>query len=459
MFESHSQAIYELLAEGTSGAAAELLENAQNEHLETGKPMADTVVDVGFISRDALLRRVAAHLGWEYYPAVEGLVSSVMAQTINSELARNYGVVPCRTDGRRIDLLALDPFNHQIVDDLTFSLDREVRLVVADPKLVETLILQHYGEDTTSLAELLAEIEPANYAADEVDVSTTDLESMAGQTPIIRFVNLVLAQAIRDQASDIHFEPFEHEFKIRYRIDGALYDMTPPPIQLALPIASRIKVLANLNIAERRVAQDGRIKITLAGRAVDLRVSTLPTQFGESVVLRLLDQSSVQLELSQLGLPQEIGSAIEEIFHRPNGIFIATGPTGSGKTTTLYSGLRTINTSEVKILTVEDPVEYEIDGIMQVPINAQIGLTFALALRAFLRQDPDVIMVGEIRDLETAQVSIQAALTGHLVLSTLHTNDAPGAITRLIDMGVDPFLITSTLEAVLAQRLVRRICR
>lgn len=352
----------------------------------------------------------------------------------------------------------MDPFNQQIVDDLTFSLGREIRLVVADPDAIEAQILFHYGEDRASLDELLTEIEPEDFAAQGDDISTTDLETMAGQTPIIRFVNLVLAQAIRDHASDIHFEPFETEFKIRYRIDGALYEMTPPPQQLALPIASRIKVLANLNIAERRIAQDGRIKITLAGRAVDLRVSTLPTQFGESVVLRVLDQSAVQLDLAQLGLPEDIAGEFAEVIRRPNGIFVVTGPTGSGKTTSLYSGLREINTPDVKILTAEDPVEYEIDGIMQVPVVPQIGLTFAAALRSFLRQDPDVIMVGEVRDLETAQVAIQASLTGHLVLSTLHTNDAPGAVTRLIDMGVEPFLIASTLEAVLAQRLVRRVC-
>ena len=290
------------------------------------------------------------------------------------------------------------------------------------------------------------------------ELTETDIEQLAGQTPIIRFVNLVLGQAIRDQASDIHFEPFEHEFKIRYRIDGALYEMAPPPKALALPIISRLKVLANLNIAERRLPQDGRIKLTIAGRAVDLRVSTLPTQFGESVVLRVLDQSAVQLELGQLGLPAAIQAGVEEIIRRPNGIFIVTGPTGSGKTTTLYSCLKMLNTIDAKLLTVEDPVEYEIDGIMQVPVNLAAGLTFARALRTFLRQDPDIVMVGEIRDLETAQIAIQASLTGHLVLSTLHTNDAAGAVTRLVDMGIEPFLLASTLEAVLAQRLVRRIC-
>jgi type IV pilus assembly protein PilB len=291
------------------------------------------------------------------------------------------------------------------------------------------------------------------------DLNANDLEAMAGQGPIIKLVNVILAEAIRNKASDIHFEPFEHEFKIRYRIDGSLYEMSPPGKNLALPITSRIKVLANLNIAERRIPQDGRIKLTIGGRPVDLRVSSLPTQFGESVVLRVLDQGAVQLDISQLGMPEDVLEGISEIVKRPNGIFIVTGPTGSGKTTTLYSALRIVNTPDIKLLTAEDPVEYEIEGIMQVPVNHGVGLTFAAALRSFLRQDPDVIMVGEIRDLETAQISIQASLTGHLVLSTLHTNDAPGAVTRLVDMGVEPFLIGSSLEAVLAQRLVRRICK
>jgi len=458
MFESHSQAIHELLIRGVDPIAASRLDDALMEHQATGKPLAEVVVDLGLITRSGVLAKVAEYLGWEFLELHDQVLAPDLVAALRPEEARNYGVIPVASSERRIDLLAVDPFNHQVVDDLAFSLGREVRLVVGDPVKVAALIRRYYGEDTTSLEELLAEIAPEEFLTDPHDVSTTDLESMAGQTPIIRFVNLVLTQAIKDQASDIHFEPFEHDFKIRYRIDGALYEMTPPPRQLALPIASRIKVLANLNIAERRTAQDGRIKITLSGRTVDLRVSTLPTQFGESVVLRVLDQSVVQLDLEQLGLPADVDAGFNEVIRRPHGIFVVTGPTGSGKTTTLYSGLRSINSPDVKVLTAEDPVEYEIDGIIQVPVNAAIGLTFAAALRSFLRQDPDVIMVGEIRDLETAQVSIQASLTGHLVLSTLHTNDAPGAITRLIDMGVEPFLIASTLEAVLAQRLVRRVC-
>jgi type IV pilus assembly protein PilB len=295
-------------------------------------------------------------------------------------------------------------------------------------------------------------------AAPEI-MTVENIAAMAGEAPVIRFVNLVLFQAIRDRASDIHFEPFEEMFKIRYRVDGALYEMAPPPKHLALPVTSRIKVMANLNIAERRIPQDGRIQMSIAGRPVDLRVSTLPTQFGESVVLRVLDRSVVNLDLATLGMPKEIFDEVCSIIERPNGIFIVTGPTGSGKTTTLYSCLGRINTIDSKLLTAEDPVEYEIEGIMQVPINPAVGLTFGRALRAFLRQDPDIILVGEMRDLETAQIAIQSSLTGHLVFSTLHTNDAAGAITRLLDMGVEPFLVSSTLEAVLGQRLVRKICK
>jgi len=284
-----------------------------------------------------------------------------------------------------------------------------------------------------------------------------DIES-ASSAPIIKYVNTVLAQAIQARASDIHFEPFEHEFKIRYRVDGALYEMSPPPRSLSTAIASRIKVMSNLNIAERRIPQDGRIQTTMAGRQVDLRVSTLPTQFGESIVLRVLDRSTVKLDLAAIGLPPRIYEYVCAVIEKPNGIFIVTGPTGSGKTTTLYACLNRINTTDSKLLTAEEPVEYELDGIQQVPINEGIGLTFARCLRAFLRQDPDRIMVGETRDLETAQIAIQASLTGHLVFTTLHTNDAPGAVARLIDMGVEPFLIASSLEGVLGQRLVRRIC-
>ncbi len=345
-------------------------------------------------------------------------------------------------------------------EDLRFAMGKDINVVVAPIGQIEDRIKRHYGSDDSSMEEILKQLgESGEMLALRGEAgSASDVEAEANATPIIRFVDLILFQAIQDRASDIHFEPFENEFKIRYRVDGALYEMAPPPHHLALPVISRVKVMANMNIAERRLPQDGRIQKNMAGRTVDLRVSTLPTQFGESVVLRVLDRSTVDLDIESLGMPDYIRDYVLEIINRPNGIFIVTGPTGSGKTTTLYSCLRKINTIDSKLLTAEEPVEYDLEGIVQLPVNEAIGLTFARALRAFLRQDPDRIMVGETRDLETAQISIQASLTGHLVFTTLHTNDAPGAITRLVDMGVEPFLISSTLEAVLGQRLLRSIC-
>ncbi len=459
MFETHDNDILELCREHQLIAPAEL-EAADDEHKATGKPLADVLVELGYITRADLIKKVAAHLGLPYIEEMPVIPGEVV-NSIDGDLARAYNVLPIRFDGQTLDVVASDPFNPNIAADLSFAIGKSVRITISDPVRVEALVKLHYGEDVSTLEDLLHDLSGEKKAAavGAEEISEKDLEAMAGQTPIVRFVNLVLNQAIRDKASDIHFEPFEHEFKIRYRIDGALYEMSPPPKQLATPITSRVKVLANLNIAERRIPQDGRIKLTIANRAVDLRVSTLPTQFGESVVLRVLDQSAMQLDLTQLGLPADVFTGINEIIHRPNGIFIVTGPTGCGKTTTLYSALRVINSPDLKLLTAEDPVEYEIEGIMQVPVNHTVGLTFAAALRSFLRQDPDVIMVGEVRDLETAQIAIQASLTGHLVLSTLHTNDAPGTITRLIDMGLEPFLLASSVEAVLSQRLLRRVCQ
>jgi len=458
MFEVHHTAVLEFVR------ARSLLDDQQltvieAEHEATGRSVLVIALDSGWLERTDLWRELGDYLGVAHLDKCPTTLPVTGDELVSADIARTYGVAPWRSDSTTIDLLSVDPFNTRIVEDLTFALGRDVSLVVADPVEIAALIKRHYGEDEATLNELLADIERVGEEIEEKDFSVTELEAFAGQAPIVRFVNLVLSQAIKDKASDIHFEPFESDYKIRYRVDGALYEMAPPPKHLAWPIASRLKVLANLNIAERRVPQDGRIKITLGGRPVDLRVSTLPTQFGESVVLRVLDQGAVQLDLGELGIPDSIEKSIREIIHRPNGIMIVTGPTGSGKTTTLYSALRELNQAERKLLTAEDPVEYEIEGVMQVPINPGIGLTFGRALRTFLRQDPDVIMVGEIRDLETAQIAIQASLTGHMVLATLHTNDAAGAVTRLVDMGVEPYLISSSLEAVLAQRLVRKICR
>jgi type IV pilus assembly protein PilB len=357
-----------------------------------------------------------------------------------------------------------DPLNVGRIDELGYVVKKDIQLVVADPAQIAKAIEKYYPEENESFTDLLKELGSDTEIAKEVsEFEVTDdatmMARLADQAPIIRFVNLVLFQAVQDRASDIHFEPFETEFKIRYRVDGALYEMSPPPKQLALPVISRLKVMANLNISERRLPQDGRISYNMGNRMIDLRVSTLPTQFGESVVLRVLDRAAVSLEIESLGFPKYLYDYVVEAIQRPNGIIITTGPTGCGKTTTLYSCLRRVNTIDSKLLTAEDPVEYDIEGIMQVAINEAVGLTFSRALRSFLRQDPDIIMVGEMRDLETAQISIQASLTGHLVLSTLHTNDSPGAITRLIDMGVEPFLISSTLVAAIGQRLVRTTCK
>jgi type IV pilus assembly protein PilB len=463
MFEGEAQVITELVQQRRILDAQQFAE-VREEHERTGKPLSQIIVDFGLMSEEQLLKMVAEHLGIGYSDLANLDLPSSLVKAMPSFAARMYGAVPVQIEGDTITVAILDPYNPRLVEELTFVLNKNVMLAVAPPKQIEALINRYYGEESESMKEMLEEMETQLSSTESLESlvkksGTAGLEEMASQAPIVRFVNLVLYQAIQDRASDIHFEPFEDEFKIRYRVDGALYEMAPPPKHLALPVTSRLKVMANLNIAERRLPQDGRIQMSIAGRPVDLRVSTLPTQFGESVVLRVLDRSVVALELENLGMPKEILEKIVEIIEKPHGIFIVTGPTGSGKTTTLYSCLKRINTIDSKLLTAEDPVEYDIEGIMQVAINEAVGLTFARALRAFLRQDPDRIMVGEMRDLETAQIAIQAALTGHLVFTTLHTNDAAGAITRMIDMGVEPFLISSTLEAILAQRLVRTICK
>ncbi len=458
MFKEHNRELCEILKNSCT-ISSDQLSDLRESQLVTGKTIATLAIDSGYITKENLLRDIANHLQWEYLENLPTEIPDDLLSVIPVEAARAYAIVPVKADSASVDLVAKDPFNSHIVEELTFSLNKEIRLIVSAPDDVEKLFLSSYGEDKITVNELLDKIN-SDYQEkiNDDELSDTELNAKANDAPIVKFVNLILTQAIKDEASDIHFEPFDNQFQIRYRIDGALYEMTPPPVNLAIPVISRIKVLANLNIAERRIPQDGRINITIAGRLVDLRVSTLPTQFGESVVLRVLDKSVVNLDIEQLGMPEEVLTYVKKVANRPNGIFIVTGPTGSGKTTTLYSALKNVNREEIKILTIEDPVEYEIDGIMQVGINNQSGLDFSRALRAFLRQDPDKILVGEIRDLETARIAVQASLTGHLVMSTLHTNDAPGAITRLIDMGLEPYLISASLESVLSQRLVRKIC-
>ncbi len=432
------------------------------EVFNSGKPIEQVIVDSGVLTEEQFYHLVAESLGTEIVDLSTYDGNSQTLHLIPTGLARLHGALPVGAAQNTIYVALIDPLNTQVAEDLRFSLNRDIQIVVAPPAQVRRLIAEYYGAEVSSMEDILAqlgdntEVTLAEGAAEEFNAQLVAQEANAA--PIIRFVDLILDKAISARASDIHFEPFELEFKIRYRVDGALYEMDPPPRHLALPVISRVKVLADLNIAERRLPQDGRIQRIVNGKQVDLRVSTLPTAFGESVVLRVLDRSSVNLELETLGMPDYIYNHILQVIEKPNGIFIVTGPTGSGKTTTLYSCLRKINSIDSKLLTAEDPVEYEIDGIIQVPIQEGIGLTFGRVLRAFLRQDPDRILVGETRDTETAQIAIQASLTGHLVFTTLHTNDSTGAVTRLVDMGVEPFLISASLECVLAQRLIRRIC-
>jgi len=420
----------------------------------SGKEMAELLADYQIIQhRDDIWPLVATELGAEMVDLHGWTPPEAILALIPAGTARLHGALPVNFDEAGLHIALVDPLNPQTVEDLRFALDRELIVVVAPDYLVEQKINECYGGEGKAMEDLLSQLELNR------EINEADLESEANSAPIIRYVDLVLYQAIKERASDIHFEPFENDFKIRYRVDGALYEMAPPPVHLALPIISRVKVMANMNIAEKRVPQDGRIVKQVGEKQVDMRVSTLPTHHGESVVLRVLDRSSVNLTLENLGLPEHIYDYICDTIEKPNGIFIVTGPTGAGKTTTLYAALQRINTIDSKLLTAEDPVEYDIDGIIQIPINEAIGLDFPRILRAFLRQDPDRIMIGEMRDKETATIAIQAALTGHLVLSTLHTNDASGAVTRLIDMGCEPFLVSASLEGVLAQRLLRTICK
>jgi type IV pilus assembly protein PilB len=425
----------------------------EQDSVHNGKDIIQVLLDYGIYSNeDEFWAQVADELGADHFDLDNFEPPPSVVALIPAGMARLYGAFPITLDAQGLHVAFTDPLNAQLVEDLRFGVEKTIVLVVARRSQVQSLIEKHYGSGAPSIDEIFGNLGKSGGKENSP-------EAEANSAPIVKFVDLVMHQAIKERASDIHFEPFEREFKIRYRVDGTLYEMAPPPVHLATSVISRVKVMANMNIAERRIPQDGRIMTTVGGKSVDMRVNSLPTQHGESVVLRVLDRSSIQLELSDLGMGESLRNYIEETIHKPNGIFIVTGPTGAGKTTTLYACLRKINTIDAKLLTAEDPVEYELDGIMQVPINDAVGLTFAKALRSFLRQDPDRIMVGEMRDLETAQIAIQASLTGHLVLSTLHTNDSAGAVTRLVDMGVEPFLVAATLEGVLAQRLLRTICK
>jgi len=431
------------------------------ETTNSGRPIEEILVEQNFVTKESFAQTIAAELGVDAVDLTGFEPLPALLHLLPSGMARLHEVMPVTASGNVLTVALGNPLDSQALEDLRFTLNRDIAQVVAPCNQVRNLIATHYGSEETSMEDVLQQLTATDVTEietgeDEFNAATAAAEANA--TPIIRYVDLILDRAVQAQASDIHFEPFEKEFKIRYRVDGALYEMEPPPRHLAIPVTSRLKVMANLNIAERRVPQDGRIQRQIGDKTVDLRVSCLPTQFGESVVLRVLDRSAVKLDLETLQMPQDIYEYIIEVIEKPNGIFIVCGPTGSGKTTTLYACLNKINTIDSKLLTAEDPVEYEIDGILQVPINEAAGLSFARVLRAFLRQDPDRIMIGETRDLETAQIAIQASLTGHLVFTTLHANDSTGVVSRLIDMGVEPFMLSASLEGVLAQRLVRRIC-
>ena len=432
-----------------------------------GVTFTDVLNSRGAVTKPQLLKATADVFGMTTSTLEDAKPSAEAVKLVPLNMAELYKLCPISFENDTLTVAMGDPNSIQSLEEIrTFLGVRNVTAVLAPPEAVESTRSTAYaGNPEESVASLISQLESDGKLGKkgmmkrETSIDLDDLTEMAHSAPVRKLINMVLLMAIRDRASDIHFEPFEDEYKMRYKCDGVLYEMVPPPRHLANAIASRIKVMSNLDIAERRMPQDGRIELNVGGNRIDMRVSILPTMFGESTVIRVLDKSSVGLSLDKIGMPPQLLSDFRKVIRKPNGIVLVTGPTGSGKTTTLYSALSELNDIETKIITTEDPVEYEIDGLVQVPIDANIEVTFASALRAILRQDPDVILVGEMRDLETAQIGIQASLTGHLVFSTLHTNDAPSSVTRLRDMGVEPFLITATVEAIQAQRLVRRVCQ
>jgi type IV pilus assembly protein PilB len=441
----------------------EALLEEQQQH--PGVLLGKVAENQGLVNDEQLAQALAEQWNMQVIHLGDTVIPPNVLNLVTEAMAQMYRIVPISFRDNTLTIALCDPQNLAIQDELRTFLGYEIRAVIATEREIIKALDRYYansGESVESLVhdmdsdkELAAAAEAANR---EGPIDLTSVEALADSAPVRKLLNMVLLLAIKDHASDLHFEPFEDEFRIRIKADGVLYEMVPPPRHLAFAITTRIKVMANLDIAERRMPQDGRIELSVGGHPVDLRVSVLPTMFGESVVMRVLDRSVVSLDLAKVGMDAPTLKAFREVMHKPNGIILVTGPTGSGKTTTLYSALSELNSIQDKLITTEDPIEYDIDGIVQVPIDASIGNTFAQCLRAILRQDPDKILVGEIRDLETAEIAIQASLTGHTVFSTLHTNDAPSTVTRLRDMGIAPFLITATVEAILAQRLVRRVC-
>jgi len=455
----------EILKERGWATEAQVDECANAAKAEGGV-LGNVMVARTYITEQQLVQALAEQAGM---PVVDLDILEVPRDVIDRvslSIAEVYKIAPVKFENDVLTVAMADPLHVQALDDLRFMLNCQVTGAVSTEAAVERAIKKYYAGQRESVEQLIKDIEESRdeytfdiqYSQTSTSIDIEALQELANSMPVVKLLNLILIQAIKDQSSDIHFEPFEDEFKVRYRVDGVLYEMMPPPRHLALAITSRIKVMSNLDIAETRLPQDGRIELNMSGNPVDLRISTLPCLHGESVVMRVLDRSVVSLDLQRIGLREDDMKVVKALVEKPHGIILCTGPTGSGKTTTLYSCLNYANNIGIKIITTEDPVEYDLEGIMQVQINEGIGVTFARCLRSILRQDPDKILVGEIRDLETAQIAIQASLTGHIVLSTLHTNDAPTTITRLIDIGVEPFLICATLQAIVAQRLVRTIC-
>jgi general secretion pathway protein E len=444
-----------LVAEGLTSPDA--VERALARQRTSGELIGQALVALGVVTQDEVLRALAAQQDLPYLSRDEMPSALPVLKNLSAKYLRTYAVCPVSVEGGLMTVATSDPRNPVVLDDLRQTTGLNVKLVISSPEAITEAIDRTYdGANASALQRIVEGMDEEGGGEGDEDVS--HLRDMAFEAPVVRLVNLLVENAITAEASDIHIEPFEDTLRIRYRIDGILYEQEAPPRRLQAAVTSRIKIMAEMNIAERRLPQDGRIRVNLHGSRVDIRVSTMPTVHGESIVMRLLQRSSVFLPLDKLGFPADTLKRFESLIKRPHGIILVTGPTGSGKTTTLYGALDKINSPERKIITVEDPVEYQLKGVNQIAVKPKIGLTFATGLRHIVRQDPDVILVGEIRDLETAEIAIQASLTGHLVFSTLHTNDAPAAITRLQDMGVEPYLVASVLEAVLAQRLVRRIC-
>ncbi len=438
-----------------------LLEEQQQQ---PGALLGKLAEDMTLITDEQLAQALGEQMNMKVVSLGDSPIAPELLEKLTETMAQLYRVIPVKFDGHRLTVATCDPQNLSIQDELRTFLGFDIEMVVATEREIKATIERFYSSDSLSVEKIVKELAEDTELFKQASMLTGDkfsldgAEALADSAPVRKLLNLVLLLAIKDHASDIHFEPFEDEFRIRIKAEGVLYEMVPPPRHLAFAITTRIKVMANLDIAERRLPQDGRIELMVGGHQVDLRVSVLPTMFGESVVMRILDRSVVSLSLTKVGMDEVTMANFRQIMKRPNGIVLVTGPTGSGKTTTLYSALSEMNEISEKLITTEDPVEYDIDGIVQIQIDHDIGVTFASCLRAILRQDPDIILVGEIRDLETAEIAVQASLTGHLVFSTLHTNDAPSTITRMKDMGIPTFLITATVEAILAQRLVRRIC-